>query len=575
MSRRQDGMLLALLIGVSLLWWIPQRRGPIDLRSDGAIYYILGTSLAQGQGYRLLNEPGSIRAVQYPPLLPLIVAAHQKVLATSDVLVVGRWLRAFYVCVSVALTALGYRLARRFLPPGRAFLAGIVCVLALHMWYFAGALYTEVPFALLAVVFVLCARRADRRGFWLATAVLGVAAYLLRTAGIALLIAWVGEALIDRTAPRERDGPASLTPRLWEAAARSVPLLLTIIAWQAYIIFVTASPEYRHPAYSYQRASYQYSNVTYPENISLVSPFAPERGRMTAVRWASRLTRNVGFILPSLGGAITAQRAFWELAVRDVNRCLGRDVLSSRLALVPMTAIGLVVVAGAFVMWRRGQYLVPLCGGATALIMCVTPWPEQFARYFAPTIPLLSIMLMTALGAVLDATRKAEVESARRVAWIGRGLVVVALSLVLTQDAYVAWWTFRFNPARPVTYIDAEGRPMSGQLLFYEAEAAALDDALREVRRRAQPGDVVATSMPHWAYLWTGVRSILPPMEADPDAARRLLDEVPVRFVLLDELQYPRISQRYAAPAVEGHPEAWRRVYQTRDGRARLYERLR
>jgi len=53
------------------------------------------------------------------------------------------------------------------------------------------------------------------------------------------------------------------------------------------------------------------------------------------------------------------------------------------------------------------------------------------------------------------------------------------------------------------------------------------------------------------------------------------LDEVPVRFVVLDELQYPRISQRYAAPAVEGHPEAWRRVYQTRDGRARLYERLR
>jgi len=568
-------MLLAVLIGVSVLWWIPQGTGPIDLRSDGAIYYILGTSLAQGQGYRLLNEPGSIHAVQYPPLLPLIVAAHQKALGTSDVVVVGRCLRAFYFCVSVALMAAGYRLARHFLSPGRAFLAGIVCALALHMWYLASLLYTEVPLALVTVVFILCARRADRRGFWLATAALGVVAYLLRTAGIALLVAWVGEALIRRPAPGERDGPASITPRLRKAAARSVAVLLPIIVWQAYIASVTASPEYRHPAYSYQRAAYQYSNVTYPKNISLVRPFMPERGHMTAVRWASRLARNMAFILPSLGGALTAQRGFWELAVHDVNRYLGRDVLATQGALVPMTAIGFVVVAGAFVIWRRGEYLVPLCAGVTALIMCVTPWPEQFARYFAPMIPLLSIMLMTALGAALDATTQAEVESTHSFAWAGRSLVLVVLSLVLAQDAYAAWWTFRFNPARPVTYIDAEGRRTSGQLLFYDAEAAALDEALQEGRRRAQPGDVVATSMPHWAYLQTGVKSILPPMEPDPVAARRLLDEVPVRFVVLDELQYPRISQRYAAPAVEGDPGAWKRVYQTRDGRARLYERLR
>ena len=56
----------------------------------------------RGRGYRLLNEPGEIEAVQYPPLLPAIVAVHQLVLGTSDPTTVGRWLRlsSFLVFVS-------------------------------------------------------------------------------------------------------------------------------------------------------------------------------------------------------------------------------------------------------------------------------------------------------------------------------------------------------------------------------------------------------------------------------------------------------------------------------------------
>src|SRR6187401_1311006 len=78
-------VLLLVWIGV----WIPRLKGPIDLRWDASTYYVLGTALAEGKGYRLLNEPGEIEAIQYPPLLPLAVAAHQRLLGTSDFLVVG------------------------------------------------------------------------------------------------------------------------------------------------------------------------------------------------------------------------------------------------------------------------------------------------------------------------------------------------------------------------------------------------------------------------------------------------------------------------------------------------------
>src|SRR5262245_61065689 len=50
---------------VLLLWvsvWVPRLHGPIDLRWDASTYYVLGTSLSQGKGYRMLNEPGEIEA---------------------------------------------------------------------------------------------------------------------------------------------------------------------------------------------------------------------------------------------------------------------------------------------------------------------------------------------------------------------------------------------------------------------------------------------------------------------------------------------------------------------------------
>ena len=60
--------ILGLLV---LALWLPRFQGPIDPRWDGGAYYVLGTSLVEGKGYRLLNEPDEIQANQYPPLFPL------------------------------------------------------------------------------------------------------------------------------------------------------------------------------------------------------------------------------------------------------------------------------------------------------------------------------------------------------------------------------------------------------------------------------------------------------------------------------------------------------------------------
>ena len=134
----------ALVVLVTVALWLPRQAGPIDLRWDGGVYYLLGTSLAEGRGYRLLNEPGEIEGVQYPPLLPAVVALHQLALGTSDPTTVGRWLRlsSFLVFVAYSLVALWF--LTLYLPPVRALLGALLSTFCLHAWFLSDALFPEV-----------------------------------------------------------------------------------------------------------------------------------------------------------------------------------------------------------------------------------------------------------------------------------------------------------------------------------------------------------------------------------------------------------------------------------------------
>ena len=50
-------------------------------------------------------------------------------------------------------------------------------------------------------------------------------------------------------------------------------------------------------------------------------------------------------------------------------------------------------------------------------------------------------------------------------------------------------------------------------------------------------------------------------MDADPENARRLLEAVPVSYVVVDEFRYRDFSRHYARPAVQSDPAGWRLVY--------------
>src|SRR5262245_47083550 len=123
---QQNLIFVAGLLTIWLAVSLPRLHGPIDLRGDASTYYILGTALAEGKGYRLLNEPRNIEAVQYPPLLSLMVAIHQRIMGTSDYFAVGRALRLTYFLLSGIYLLVVYALARQILSPLHSFFVGAI-----------------------------------------------------------------------------------------------------------------------------------------------------------------------------------------------------------------------------------------------------------------------------------------------------------------------------------------------------------------------------------------------------------------------------------------------------------------
>ena len=95
--------------------------------------------------------------MQYPPLLPMIVAAHQWALGTRDPARVGTALRWTWAVLFFVYAAAVYALARQWLRHGWALVATLLVLLNVHLLWLSDALYAELPFACLTVLFLLAA----------------------------------------------------------------------------------------------------------------------------------------------------------------------------------------------------------------------------------------------------------------------------------------------------------------------------------------------------------------------------------------------------------------------------------
>jgi hypothetical protein len=536
---------IGILIVATILSWIPRYRGPIDLRWDAGTYYVLGTSLARGDGYRLLNEPGKIEAIQYPPGLPAIVAAHEIVLGSTDPRVVGPWLRRTWMAFSLISVILCFLFASRFLRPGYSLLVALGFLLGYEVFFLSTVCFAELPYALVTLFFVLIYRRDSGIAGEIACAVLAISAYLLRTIGLALLLAWVADAVLRR--------------RVGRAAGRAVVAMVPIIAWHAYIHAVETSPSYRNPAYSYQRDPTLFYNVSYATNAALRDPFRPELGRARisdiAVRFFGKLAR-----LPyDVGQEIITSKPIIRIDLDKINSGSRPLRIPLRLANAVLYLFGCGVLIGICLQLVSGRFLISFYTALTLGVVCLTPWPGQVLRYLCPMYPFLVV-------AVFEATGRLGSKTAGRTAMVVSGVAILG-------GALCCFATSERKFLDRAKFETPTGEIASYRLMHFPPDVAAVWDALRWLRVNGSDDSLVAASMPAWVYLETGFRTIMPPFFSDPQKAERAIESARPDYLVLDDVVMERQYNERFVNLVTNFPDRWRLVYAAH--KAQVYARKR
>jgi hypothetical protein len=242
-------------------------------------------------------------------------------------------------------------------------------------------------------------------------------------------------------------------------------------------------------------------------------------------------------------------------------------VIPGRVSLYAPALIGVIVLIGIATLIRGEARLIGLYVLLTILGICLTPWPQQWARYWSPAMPFLMLALACGLTTLAAWSERLpsparRMSHAARIALIATILVVEAVSIVRIYAHY------RF----PATFRDRDGHAVTQDLFFYSQTYQALDAGLDWLASQARPDDVVAASMPQWAYLRTGLKSVMPPFETDPVRTQALLDSVPIRFVVVDGTDV-NFTREYTLPSLVSAPDRWTLVYSNPSGGLEIYQR--
>jgi hypothetical protein len=227
------------------------------------------------------------------------------------------------------------------------------------------------------------------------------------------------------------------------------------------------------------------------------------------------------------------------------------------------------VVCGLLLLGLQGEVLLVLYAVGSLFIIAVTPWPIQFVRYLVPLTPFLTLAVVMVLAA---SARWARARGALR--WRALHLALVGVVAVIGAQQLVTLYRSMSKYPSPAVFTDRAGRAHEYRLFFYDRSWRLHDDGLDWLARQARPGEIIATSTPQWAYLRTGLPAVMPPYEADARRAAALLDQVPVTYLIVDQLSFLDVGRRYTIPAIQDAPDRWRLIYAKNDSGPKIYRRV-
>ena len=231
---------IAALVALALLAMGAWRMVPgvTGVYHDDAIYVITAKSLAEGQGYHLIDLPGAPRQTKYPILYPLLLAGVWKLWPEFPQNVVLMQSVTLLLAAAAVGLACAYLLRFGYVGRAAALAIGLISATSPTLTYFSTLTMSEMPFALLAVIALWRLERAlaapaTRTAAVLTGAVLALPV-LCRSIGVAFVAAGLVQLAWRRRLPVH-------------AAAGSSALVAPWLLWSAPAWGLFAS----HPATGY------------------------------------------------------------------------------------------------------------------------------------------------------------------------------------------------------------------------------------------------------------------------------------------------------------------------------------
>ena len=369
-------LLLAVLIPSAQFAWRNRDMPQLAYMHDDGVFFVSAKGLAEGQGFRIPSLPEAPAQTKYPILYPaylsLIWLLNPAFPANLPLATLLSWLT---LAGCLALTFAYYRSAG--LPEPRAWILVGLIGLSPYVVLFGTSMFSEIFFTCFVLASMIAARREGLR-YALLAGVLGGAAYLARTAGLALFLAMPAWMLWRREGRRAAAFTAGMLPALlgWTLWARANALPApdeTLVYYTDYV-------------------RYQFLNVGW-DNFALV------------------LWNNADQILYGLG-SLVLPKVFESLPVKILTE-----------------VIAIAMIAGVVRLVRRGLF-VEYAAFAAASCLMLLPWhypPTE--RFVLPLYPLAIAGLLTELERLAGMIRAALAhrDSSQRVAARLFGFSVAAL----------------------------------------------------------------------------------------------------------------------------------------------------
>ena len=316
---------------------------PVGAYEDDAIYTLLAKALASGEGYRMINLPGTPAATHYPPGYPFLLSLLWRVWPEfPDNVVVFKFANAVLLAAGAAGIYLFARRRLEYTATGAGVLA-IAATAAMPMLQLTGLVLSEPLFLAIAFVVFLAIERTAATGSLRDAAATGVLLGILclvRTIGVVAVAA----ALLLLVARRH----------VRAAIVAGLVAFVLVLPWQ---LWVSAHQAELQPVLQGKYGPY----------LSWVF----DGYRTGGVEFARGVfIQNLAGMANTLSYLVMPANAFWP-------------------RLVSLVLLGLVLIAGLRLLSRRAPTLVLFC---VLYLLLLVAWPFHPYRFLLALWPVLLIL---------------------------------------------------------------------------------------------------------------------------------------------------------------------------------------